>query len=186
MKWFKCAGTIALYFVVLLTSMSCLGDRYQTFISEEDGPHFSFEYSSRYRVLYNSISSTGAIAILEIQRPVNRQIGFPLIHMDITEDIGGINDAKTIIELKLSELRESTEPNFQIISDSEIVIGGVNTKQIKYLVSWPDGDLNIGAFIVFNYNGLVWYIDILNHEEDKQQEYESLLNHMIETFRFLD
>ena len=151
-KWFQCVVTVALCFFVLLTTMSCFGNRYQTFISGEDCPRFSFDYSSRYRVLYDNISSNHIKAILEIQRPYNSKFGFPLLHIDITENLGGIIDTQAKVELRLTALQQ--RDNFVLIDDSEIVISGIKTKNFRYSFS-DSAELNLGNFIIFYRNGLV-------------------------------
>ncbi len=183
MKWAQCARTLVLCLPVLLISMSCSGDRYQTFVSEDEGPRFSFEYSKRYRVLYDVISSR--TAMLEIQRPVNRRMGFPLVHMDIVDSIRGTDDPEAIVELVLSGLRAKVD-GFRVIDDRDIIIDGVNAIRIKYFLPGDGGEPNIGGFVVFNHSGRVWYISLLNHEEAEQDEYEALFDHVIETFKFLD
>lgn len=200
--------TMKCLLMILLVATLLLGGcgEYTTFKITKGIAHFSFEYPAYYlrgltetrddEYVYTTLSIRGGGTKLASGDIHNNYISMLVQPQDETWK-NPMQYLEYTIEFHTSRVPEVFE-NFVIVDSSNVTVGNITGQQIIYSYDakayeheWDAWDEPLYKYpvlcrdVCFIANGLVWDIGLMSSPEAAEKA-NSVLNHILETFTFLD
>jgi hypothetical protein len=169
---------------------------YKTFTIYEGIAHFSFQYPSYYEIARIGVG-TNTITDVILGSPAPEEYkdvtgghpqeedDLPSIFIQVRESSDTWPSAEQCLEKDLRTL-QNTFDVFDIRSQKKITLFDIQADQITYLCKdndWPYSEVRTEVY--FDYGELVWIISIFSPERFSQ-DYVSVFNHILKTFRIIN